>query len=105
MNSDIDDTFRDEVDRAADRGDDDRLAELERMAAEGETGQAALTSDDPDTRLSALAERARDRGNVRFARQIESVRAAEDTAAALDSALSHCTPNQKEQLQAVQDVL
>jgi hypothetical protein len=94
-----DEAFEREVERAARSGDDERLAELEEMAAEGRTADAARTSGSLSVRLAAAREEAEAEGDDDFARQLRSIRSADDPAGALQSALRSATGARYDRLQ------
>jgi hypothetical protein len=67
------DVFQTEVQRARVTGDEDRLQELEHMAANDEQANAGITSRHPGTRLQAEIQRAKTAGDGRTARQLKSI--------------------------------
>jgi hypothetical protein len=67
------DLWETEVKRARVQGNEDRLQELEAMAANDEQANAGITSRHPGTRLQAEIQRAKTAGDDRTARQLKSI--------------------------------
>jgi len=86
----VDDAFDREVDRARRSGDAERMKELERYEVNDEKHKA-LADADTQTRLDVALSKAEEEGNAELANLLRSVKEAEDTADALQSALRTAT--------------